>query len=212
MKALLIKDWKILIRCLKLYFFILLCYAPLGALGKDIGFAQIFPIFLGAVLPVSTLGYDERAHWDPYAVTLPLSRKDIVLSKYVMGLAITAAVAIYTLAANLLIPAVILRTAVSVPALAASILLFAAIAIIFMDINLPFMYLLGTEKGRLVYMASLVLVIVISGLLPEISHSALGLSLDTARLSLAMTAAAIPLTAGSAALSLCIYRKKELAA
>ena len=209
MKALLIKDLKMIVKTLKLYLFIILCYAPLGALQLRLGYSQIFPVILGSVLPLSAMAYDERFHWDRYCLTLPVSRRDIVLSKYLLSLGFAAAIAVYTLLVNLLIH-VLAGASADTGAMPSYILLFTCVAITFININLPITFLLGTEKGRLVYLASMVFVIIFSGTIPQVSSSALGLPMDVTGLALTMTVINIPLTAVSFLISLSVYRKKEL--
>ena len=38
------------------------------------------------MLVITSLAYDERSRWDRYALTMPVSRKEMVLSKYLLGL------------------------------------------------------------------------------------------------------------------------------
>lgn len=41
----------------------------------------IFSIFL----PVTTIAYDDKAKWNAYALTMPVSSTQLVLSKYILG-------------------------------------------------------------------------------------------------------------------------------
>lgn len=40
---------------------------------------------LSIVIILATFGYDEKVEWDHYAMTLPIQRKDIVKSKYILA-------------------------------------------------------------------------------------------------------------------------------
>ena len=43
----------------------------------------IVPVFVSMMIFITTFSYDEYNKWDAYAITLPISRKDIVKSKYI---------------------------------------------------------------------------------------------------------------------------------
>lgn len=49
--------------------------------GND--FLYFVPAFISMMMFMTTFSYDEYNKWDAYAVTLPLEKKDVVLSKYV---------------------------------------------------------------------------------------------------------------------------------
>ncbi len=58
---------------------------------------------LAATLPLTALSYDEKAKWDKYAVTMPIRRRDIVLSKYVLGFLLLLCACIINMTAGYLI-------------------------------------------------------------------------------------------------------------
>lgn len=39
-----------------------------------------------AILPTTFMSYDEKAKWDKYALSMPLSRDDMVISKYIISI------------------------------------------------------------------------------------------------------------------------------
>ena len=43
----------------------------------------IVPVFVSMMVFITTFSYDEYNKWDAYAITLPISRNDIVKSKYI---------------------------------------------------------------------------------------------------------------------------------
>ena len=87
-KALLIKDILELKTYKKSLFIILLFYIfyiffqSKEANGSYIGVLMIMLIF--SMVPMSTFGYDERTNTSRYLNTLPISRKEIVLEKYIL--------------------------------------------------------------------------------------------------------------------------------
>ena len=104
MKALLLKDIKVLAGNMKLYFILILLYILLGGFVPDLGIFQLYPILLFSLFPVTALSYDERCHWTRFGITLPVSRSELVLSKYILGIAGAVFIALFTLAVNLLFP------------------------------------------------------------------------------------------------------------
>ena len=47
---------------------------------------NVFLIIIGSVLVVNTMSYDNTAKWDKYALTMPVTRRDVVLSKYMVSI------------------------------------------------------------------------------------------------------------------------------
>lgn len=87
-KALLLKDLLELKTYKKSLFIILLLYIfyiffqSKETNGSYIGVLMIMLIF--SMIPMSTFGYDERTNTSRYLNTLPISRKEIVLEKYIL--------------------------------------------------------------------------------------------------------------------------------
>ena len=90
MKGLLIKD----ILGLRRYFFsfavICLAFLILSVLMKTAMFVSSILAVLFLMMPLTVFSYDESAKWDAYGLTLPVSRKQIVLSRYVLTLLMLA--------------------------------------------------------------------------------------------------------------------------
>ena len=81
MKGLLIKDWKTLLKQMKVMLAIVVVFACIPGT-----YMAAFALFYAAMLPVTALAYDERAKWDELAAMMPYTAKAIVGSKYVLGL------------------------------------------------------------------------------------------------------------------------------
>lgn len=136
-------------------------------------------VFMMSSLVISTISMDDFVKWDKYALTLPLSRKDIVRSKYelllllsitgaVIGLAVTA---VYNIAVN----------QASVEEILMMGIMMVAISIALLGIVMPVIYKFGVEKARILMMACIFLpIVLILGLvyaaenlginLPEVSN------------------------------------------
>lgn len=49
-------------------------------------FFNVYVLF-SVMIPMSAIAYDDKAKWDRYALTMPVSRRDLVISKYLLALA-----------------------------------------------------------------------------------------------------------------------------
>ena len=141
MKGLLLKDWKTLLKQMKVMLAITAMLACIPGANMS-----AFALFYAAMLPITALAYDERAKWDELAVMMPYSAKAIVGSKYALSLTLVLPVLVLATLSRLIVystPIVGEDTMV--------LLITACLALILLAINLPFMFHFGVEKGRLIY-------------------------------------------------------------
>ncbi|QXE18600.1 ABC-2 transporter permease [Clostridium sp. 001] len=54
--------------------------------GINMDVWDVFIIFIGSTLIVNTMAYDNTAKWDKYALAMPVTRRDVVLSKYLVSI------------------------------------------------------------------------------------------------------------------------------
>ena len=144
MKGLLLKDWYTLIKQMKIMLVLMLAFACVPGYSM-----AAFAVVYAAMLPVTALAYDERSKWDELAAMLPYSIKEIVGGKYVLGVTAVAAAGAVAAVAQLILN----RFGwTQFDAEAAFALLFTAcLALIMLAINLPVMFRLGVEKGRVLF-------------------------------------------------------------
>ncbi|HBL68905.1 MAG TPA: ABC-2 transporter permease, partial [Firmicutes bacterium] len=82
MKGLIIKDFFALARQARIFLAATAFYLIYSITTKNITmFAVMFTMFMG-FLPINTMAFDEQSKWNKYALSMPLTRTDIVLSKY----------------------------------------------------------------------------------------------------------------------------------
>ena len=98
---------------------------------------------LGAMMPITALAYDEKAHWDKYALTMPVSRNQIVMSKYLLGSGFVMIAFVINLIFNLLTG--MMPTDMFLPVTFA----LTAAGFLFMTLLFPVMIKFGVEKGRI---------------------------------------------------------------
>lgn len=86
MKGLIIKDL-LNLSSYKTTIFLILIFCSMGMIGTDaINFAPTFITFMIGMMVLSTFNYDEASHAEKYILALPLTRKEIVMSKYVLAI------------------------------------------------------------------------------------------------------------------------------
>ena len=82
MKGLLIKDFYMAKKHCIILIFISLLFFGISLLGKSIYFSY-YPIAIISILPMNILAYEDYYRWNKSEVTLPISRTQAVLEKYI---------------------------------------------------------------------------------------------------------------------------------
>ena len=141
MKGLVWKDIYTLLKQTKFILLLMVLFACLPGYSMS-----AFAIFYGAMLPITALAYDERSKWDELAAMMPYSVKEIVGSKYVLGLLLVLPVLALSVLSRLIVHSTPIAGENTM-----AMLITACLSLILMSINLPFMFHLGVEKGRLIY-------------------------------------------------------------
>ena len=149
MKGLILKDLLMAKKYCRSYAIIIIVFLTVAFANKENFFFVSYPCILCGILPVTLLAYDERSHWLQYSCTLPYSRKQIVSVKYLIGISIQVIVLLVSAA----VMAVKMKTSGS---FSLSKLLFNVSVVFFISsltasVNLPLMFKLGVEKGRVWY-------------------------------------------------------------
>ena len=170
MKGLIIKDFYVLQKTLKTYGVFIVVYGIFGAVTNQGSFVSGMLGVMLAMLPITAIAYDERAKWDKYALTMPVSKKDLVLSKYALGLILAGIGMVLSFA--------ILSFTVDNTFMENIFIVFcvSGIGLIYQAMVLPIMFKFGTEKGRLYMMAGMFLPIIIIVIVSKLGFS---ISYDT---------------------------------
>jgi hypothetical protein len=151
MKGLILKDFINLKKNIKIFGVLTVLYAAMAFTSGDSSFFSSIVTMLFAVLTLSIYSYDELAKWDPYALTMPVSKDNIVQGKYIMMLLLTLIGSLFSIAISILI-----NLAVKADSMFAGITscgIGAAIVILFYSVTIPFITKLGVEKARLIFFA-----------------------------------------------------------
>ena len=203
MKALLLKDWYMLIKYGRTLLIVLGVFIVGSAFATDTYFLLMYPVLLASVFSTSLISYDEKFGWLRYAETMPISRRLVVSEKYAITLLLSAAVLILTLLVR--VPAIVAGK-LDLSAFGGLVVLMAASSFIAPSLILPIMFKFGMEKGRIAYFIIIGFILVLSVMLPD--------TVGPVALSVGLSLAALPLAAAIFALSWLLsikfYQKREL--
>lgn len=130
-------------------FFII--YFGISLVSKDSSFFSGMIMIFCSILPITALAYDDRAGWNKYALTMPVSRSMLVISKYVMSLILIGVGAVVVLLFNALFGMNSLHESL----VSTCTILF--MGVIMLSLSLPLNYKFGIEKSRYVLIGVCVL-------------------------------------------------------
>lgn len=151
MKALFIKDWKLLKNQGKMFGAVLVFYGLLAVMDNSMGQSILgfFP-FLFGFFTISTVSYDEYQHGMAYLMTLPINRKTYVTEKYLFAMTLTGAGSLLILILELLYSVIMHRgmTEVVMWEILSSTCFMIPVVILFLALALPLNLKFGSEKGR----------------------------------------------------------------
>ena len=207
MKGLLKKDWYMARKYCRSYILIVLVYGVLGSLPQG-SFLRALPGVMAAMIPVTILAYDERSHWEEYSKTLPCTAKEMVGSKYLLGISFQlVALLISTLSYVIYAKTNNCFSGPDFIGNMGSILVLSALA---GSLCLPVMFRWGVEKGRIAYYAVIVLAMVISSVITALQENGVFTAvIPHGWAPLLLIAAAAALELGSWSLSVRFYAKRR---
>lgn len=151
MKGLLLKDLYNLKRIAKQYILITLFFAVWCVIMKNESMFTIMVTMSSAMMVLTSISYDEAAHFDKYALTLPISREDLVKSKYLLLLTLMGAGFGIGIGGGLLIR-LFFTSEMTLSELFVSILVVGGMFLVVFSILLPIVFKLGVEKARMILM------------------------------------------------------------
>ena len=202
LKGLMLKDLYVIKKQLKAYM-VLMVICALVPSPVTQGLAVIY----ASIIPVTAAAFDEQAGWDYYAQMLPYRSRELVISKYLLGIGISVIMAVLIILSNI---AVSLQKGDGFTNFGEYIVnagIIFCIGQILMSVNLPLVLKMGAEKGRLLYifitMAAMLLVLKFTDIMPVAVKISAGMYLPAA---VVVAAAALCLSIGIAEK---IYGKKR---
>lgn len=151
MKGLLLKDLYNMKGVIRIYIMFPFFAVFLGYMSNSLSILAAIPAFTCMIFIISAFAYDEYSHFDEYALTLPLGRKDLVKSKYVLFVLLLCVmlVIVYLLSVIVIMCFSSHFTDVHLMDQCLSILGVTAAILLIMAIQFPFIIRFGTEKARI---------------------------------------------------------------
>ena len=208
MKGLILKDLYMSVKYFRNYLLILLVFVGVSFVQEDSLFFAFYPFLLCGMIPVNLLAYDERAHWDIYCGTLPVTRDMVVSAKYLIGLGVQGVVFLITAIGQAVRLGI--QGAFDWESYLVLMSLMAIISLFSSSITLPFMFKLGVEKGRMAYYVMVFIICGGAGVAGFALNEQLQATIPFgAALALGVVLAAA-VYAVSWYLSILFYRKREL--
>lgn len=151
MKAMLYADWLNLRQSLRSMLLILVVFAFAAFAWSGPMFFIMIVVMLSIMLPATLCASDQAYGWDKLSLSLPILRREVVGSKYLMGL--LANLALFVLAAAL--TAVYSVVDPSAPVTDNLLALFCGeiISLLLMGLMLAITFKFGVEKSRYILIA-----------------------------------------------------------
>lgn len=144
MKGLLIKDFCVFTRKMKMFFLMMMVFAAVPN-GSMVGFAVMY----SGMLPITAVSYDEHSKWDELASMMPYSVFQLVFSKYALGYLLTLFSAVGSFVVHSIVGYFAHTLTASFPM---EMAVYVCISFIITALDLPIILRFGTEKGRYVFM------------------------------------------------------------
>ncbi len=209
MTGLILKDFMVMKKTLFIYAVIGVVYGYLDLTQERHGVMFAMMLICSAMVPVSSISYDERCKWDKLANTTPISRSGIIIAKYLFALILTAVSSVFVFCVYLLDREMTIIDNISLVAV------MALVAMFYQAVLMPIIIKFGSEKGRTFMMIALFLPMVLIGAVVKLVPGLTGM-LDRFIyhnehfLPLIMTFAVLVVYILSVLLSINIYKSKDL--
>lgn len=217
MRGLLLKDWYMILRHWKGMIVFNIIYALIASLSSMAMVFAAMNILLGTMVVKSLMAYEEQNRWDCLAVNLPVTQKQIVTEKYLVGFGGALFTSLLTAGIMSLVGVFYHgnREGVMLP----NLLLFVALGMLLLSLELPVLFKFGVNKGRIWFMATVILVSTFVGGM-EALMGGFGADSDERMIASMASGSALPVLVGavligcaavfvSIRISLHFYQKRE---
>lgn len=203
MKGLLLKDFINQKGQLKIYLFILVFWVIIAFTNKGTNMMPMFFTMLALMSTINAVAYDDRGKFNSYSVCMPISKFEIVFTKYIYNFIVTVVCIGFSFLVYYIISGDIVENLLTCLAAFSASLIFTAIF-------LPIIFKLGLEKARIAFMLVALIPIIAVLVLPNIN---IGVAEPTdAQVTTAicfLPVAALAISFISVSISEKIYKNKE---
>ncbi len=147
MKGLIIKDFINLRKYGRSVLLVVAFFVLLSFMMDDTAFISGMVVLLFAMTAVTSFAYDKQAGWEEYALSLPLPRKTIVKSKYILSLLLALIGMVLSVLLGVVINLITKKTGI-MEHLTTTYVIFG-VGVLFLSIMLPLIFRFGVEKSRI---------------------------------------------------------------
>lgn len=147
MKALLIKDAKLMKGQKNFFFMLFFIVIAMAIFSEDIAFSTTFPTFILTMFAISSISYDEIDNGYAFLFTLPMTRNKYVIEKYLFGTSLGVLSLIFTSLLNIV--ALLIKDSADVKQIFFITLAVLPAILLILSIVIPIQLKYGAEKGRL---------------------------------------------------------------
>ena len=162
MKGLLIKDFKLMKMQKRFFLLILLVGLIITISSFDVVFTTGFMAFVSSLFAISSISYDEFDNGNAFLFSLPFSRRTYAVEKYIFGAILGCCAWILALLITTVIG--VFKGVYPDAETALSACFILAMMFLILALMLPFQLKFGGERGRIVLIGCLALMLVIGGL------------------------------------------------
>ena len=148
MKAMLIKDWKLMKGQKQFVFILCIFLAVFGATSNNLGFLISYMTLMATIFSISTISYDEYNNGMVYLLALSISRRKYVEEKYLFCLLTSLIVSAVSLIITLGI-GIVRSTNATSEDLVISAAAALGIGVLICGFMLPIQLKFGPEKSRI---------------------------------------------------------------
>ena len=202
MKALLLKDFLTLSRYLRMALLFVVIFACIPG-GSMAAYALVF----AAMIPITALAYDEQSKWPRLAAMMPYTTRQLVASKYVLGYIMLGGAILLSVVSTVV--TTLVRGDVLDPASLSMLFILACAASLILAVIMPLILRFGVEKGRLVMLVGVAVIVGITFVLGEDDGLMTAMDASLVTVTAVFLAVCVAVNALSIPLSVRIYRRKN---
>ena len=166
-RGLILKDLYNTRRSAKVLLVILLVYGGISLTSRDLSATVGLTTMYSLLLPISAFSFDQASHWSSFALTLPITRRQLVTARYAFSILMVLCASFFLLLSTLI--AHLIDSADMLDGLLA-FLFSISVVLIILSITIPSVYHFGPDRGRMIMfgvcMTPILLIVAGSKLLP----------------------------------------------
>ncbi len=132
----------------------ILLYGIIGITSNNMSFLSAAMVAFVAVFPINSISLDQNCHWNAFAVTMPVKRKDIIINKYIIS-----SILILIGGTLSIICSFFMKSSFTENLFVTIVIL--SLSLIWAAISYPIIFKMGIEKGKLISMGIIVIPVVI---------------------------------------------------